>query len=65
MSHDHHHGHDHHHDGGFRPSIAAFFSNFQTYDAPFHVKLRLALQNTMIKIRTHSDCCGHDGEPGC
>jgi len=63
--HDHHHDHDHHDDGGVRPSLGALFTNFRTYDAPFHVKLRLALRNNMIKFRTHSNCCGHLGEPGC
>ena len=62
MSHD-HHAHDH--GGHGRPSIGAFFNNFRTYDAPVHVKLALAFRNTLIKIRTHSDCCGHGGEPGC
>jgi hypothetical protein len=61
-----HHHHDHSHDpGGFRPSIGAFFNNFRTYDAPFHMKLRLALSNTWYKLRTNSACCGNDGEPGC
>lgn len=57
MSHEHHH-HE-------RPSLRALFNNFRTYDAPFHQKLGMALRNTLIKIRTHSDCCGHPGEPGC
>ena len=61
--HDHNHHHDHDHHAG--QGIGAFFSNFNTYDAPLHVKLRLAWRNTMIKMRTHSDCCGHLGEPGC
>ena len=58
----------HNHDGEhrhYRPSLKAFFNNFSTYDAPFATKLKLALRNTLIKIRTHADCCGNDGEPGC
>jgi hypothetical protein len=62
MSHD-HDGHHHHHED--RPSLSALFSNFRTYEAPFHVKVRLAVRNTLIKIRTHSGCCGNHGEPGC
>jgi hypothetical protein len=59
----------HHHDGEpegrFVPSPRAFFRNFSTYDAPFATKLSMAVRNTLIKIRTHSNCCGHPGEPGC
>ncbi len=47
------------------PSLRAVFNNWRTYDAPFHVKLRLSFRNTLIKIRTQSDCCGNHGEPGC
>ena len=32
---------------------------------PLGEKLRLAFRNTGIKIKTHSTCCGHPGEPGC
>jgi hypothetical protein len=62
MSHSHDHSSGH---ANFQPSFRAFFTNFSTYDAPFTTKVRLALRNTWIKIRTHSDCCGNDGEPGC
>ena len=60
-----HHDHDDDHGRHYRPTIRALFSNFRTYDAPVHVKLALAFRNTLIKIRTGSDCCGHLGEPGC
>jgi hypothetical protein len=60
VSHDHHH--DEHH---ATPSLRAVVNNWRTYDAPFHTKLRLAVRNTLIKIRTHSGCCGNHGEPGC
>jgi hypothetical protein len=63
MSHEHNGAH-HHHDRP-RPSIRALFNNFRTYDAPFHEKLALAFRNTLIKIQTRSDCCGHPGQPGC
>ena len=59
---------DHHHaptDEPFRPSIKAAFSNFTTYDAPLLTKLRLAFRNNWFKIRTHSNCCGNHGQPGC
>jgi hypothetical protein len=62
VSHEHH---DDHHGERPRPSLQALFSNWRTYDAPFHEKLRLSLKNTLIKIRTRSDCCGNHGEPGC
>ena len=40
-------------------------ANFREYDAPLPTKLRLALSNTLIKLRTRSSCCGHLGQPGC
>ncbi len=60
MSQDHHHDDEH-----VRPNLGSLFNNFRTYDAPFHVKLRLAFRNTLIKIRSGSSCCGNYGEPGC
>jgi len=32
---------------------------------PFRTKVRLAARNYWIRVRTRSNCCGHDGEPGC
>ncbi len=32
---------------------------------PTRTKLRLLARNLWIRARTHSNCCGHDGEPGC
>jgi hypothetical protein len=43
----------------------AFFTNFNTYDAPFPTKVRLVLANSWKKVRTRSGCCGNHGEPGC
>jgi hypothetical protein len=43
----------------------AFFTNFSTYDATFPSKVRLALANTLKKVRTGSSCCGNHGQPGC
>ena len=60
-----HHDHGHHHHRPEGQGLTAFFTNFRTYDAPIHVKVALAVRNTMIKLRMHSDCCGHLGEPGC
>jgi len=48
-----------------KPSPAAFLSNWTTYDAPFAVKLRMALTNTLIKARKQQACCGNNGQPGC
>lgn len=48
-----------------KPSIATFFRIFRTYDAPFPTKVRMAISNNLIKIRTRQDCCGNFGQPGC
>ena len=48
-----------------RGTPAEFIANWRSFDAPVHQKLRLALRNTWIKLRTRSDCCGNLGEPGC
>jgi hypothetical protein len=48
-----------------RPSFRASLSNFRTYDAPLPEKIRLALRNNLIKLRTGSNCCGNHGQPGC
>jgi hypothetical protein len=32
---------------------------------PLGPKIRLVVRNTSIKIKTHQQCCGHPGEPGC
>jgi hypothetical protein len=40
-------------------------SNWASYDAPFGVKLRMAVSNTMVKLRNRQGCCGHHGHPGC
>jgi hypothetical protein len=45
--------------------MRAVFSNWREYDASFHTKFRMAMQNTWIKVRTRSNCCGNGGEPGC
>jgi hypothetical protein len=47
------------------PSLRDFIANFRDYDGPFTTKLRLAFRNTAIKVRQHTNCCGHPGEPGC
>jgi hypothetical protein len=46
-------------------SFHDMIANFREYDAPLPTKLRLALSNTLIKLRTRSSCCGHLGQPGC
>jgi hypothetical protein len=48
-----------------RPSPRAFFANWNRSDLPFPERLRVAMRNSMIKVRTRKDCCGHEGEPGC
>jgi hypothetical protein len=48
-----------------RPSVGAIFTNWNEYDAPAHVKFRLALKNSWRRFRYASNCCGNHGEPGC
>jgi hypothetical protein len=48
-----------------RRSLSAVVANWREYDGSFSEKLRLALRNNWIKIRTRSECCGNLGEPGC
>ena len=50
-----------------RPHLSpnAMFSNWATYDASFATKLRMAVSNTLIKLRNHQSCCGNHGQPGC
>ena len=50
---------------GFVGSWRTTFLNFQRYDAPFSVKLRLFARNKWTMARTLSLCCGNLGEPGC
>jgi len=45
------------------PNIKDFFSNMQG-DMPFWTKIRLALRNNAIKIKTRKECCGNHCEPG-
>jgi len=40
-------------------------ANWTTYDAPFAVKLRMAVSNTFVKLRNRQACCGNNGQPGC
>jgi hypothetical protein len=46
-------------------SPGAIFANWTTYDAPFATKVRLAVSNTLIKLRNKQACCGNHGQPGC
>jgi hypothetical protein len=43
----------------------AFFTNFNSYDAPLPTRVRLTLANSWKKLRTGSSCCGNYGQPGC
>jgi hypothetical protein len=49
---------------GEKPSVDAFRRNLAA-EMPFSRKWWLVFRNTMRKILTLSDCCGHSGEPGC
>lgn len=48
-----------------KPSPRAALSNWNTYDAPFPTKVRMAWENNLLKIRKHQNCCGNYGQPGC
>ncbi|MEO8538975.1 MAG: hypothetical protein ABI577_04480 [bacterium] len=48
-----------------RQSLGNVLTNWREYDAPFGTKLKLLLRNNWTKVRTRSNCCGNDGEPGC
>jgi hypothetical protein len=47
------------------PSQSASLRNWRESDLPFWRKLRVAIGNTWIKVRTGKTCCGNYGEPGC
>ena len=48
-----------------RQSFGNVLTNWREYDAPIGTKLKLLLRNNWTKVRTRSNCCGNDGEPGC
>lgn len=48
-----------------RPSFRDLLRNFDDYDAPLDRRISKALRNTLRKVTTFKDCCGHPGEPGC
>ncbi len=48
-----------------RRHVAAFFTNWQEYDAPVSTKLRLVVRNRVKATFSRAQCCGHFGEPGC
>ncbi len=47
-----------------KTSLKAFFTNMNV-KMPLNKKIRLAIKNNLIKIKTGKNCCGHPGEPGC
>jgi len=47
------------------PNPGSMMSNWTSYDAPFAVKLRMALSNNLLKVRKARGCCGNNGQPGC
>ena len=50
---------------GPRSGPGAFLSNWTNYQAPLATKLRMAVSNTLVKLRNHQSCCGNHGQPGC
>jgi len=48
-----------------RRSLRTVITNWQRNDLSFGQKLRMQLRNSWTRVRTLSNCCGHEGEPGC
>ena len=48
-----------------RPSLADARANWRKSDDPFIGKAIQVLGNILIKLRSRSDCCGHEGQVGC
>jgi hypothetical protein len=48
----------------WRVSLRNSFSNWNQ-PLPTRTKFRLLTRNLLIRARTRSNCCGHNGEPGC
>lgn len=48
-----------------RPSLKAFWQNFDRADGSIQEKLAKAFANHLRKVTALSECCGHHGEPGC
>jgi hypothetical protein len=46
------------------PSLRATFTNLRA-PGPLCQKVTRLLANNWTKIRTHSNCCGNRGQPGC
>jgi hypothetical protein len=46
------------------PNLRAIFTNLRA-PMPLSRKVRRLVANNWTKIRTHTRCCGHHGEPGC
>jgi hypothetical protein len=44
--------------------LRAIFTNL-SYDAPVGVKIKMFVGNVAVRLRGHSSCCGHPGQPGC
>lgn len=50
---------------GKQPSAGDSWRNFWSSDMPMGKRMRTALRNNLIKVRTRKNCCGNYGEPGC
>ncbi len=48
-----------------RSSMRNVVTNWRECDGPFGTKLSMLLRNNWRKLRSQSNCCGNDGEPGC
>ena len=48
----------------WRVALRNVFTNWNQ-PLPTHTKLILLASNLWIRASTRSNCCGHEGEPGC
>jgi hypothetical protein len=49
---------------GRRGSLAELIRNLRQ-PASVRWKVERYVANMLTRVRNRSDCCGHDGEPGC
>ena len=48
-----------------RQSFRSYFTNWQRDDLTLVEKMRMQIKNSWLRVKSRSNCCGNDGEPGC
>jgi hypothetical protein len=48
-----------------RQTFGNVIANWRRDDLTLSQKLRMQLENSWLRIKRRSNCCGNDGEPGC